>query len=462
MKSTGPDGLPGKLIKEFACEFSAPVTDIFNSSLVEGCVPQIWKDAIIAPIPKETPATITKLRPISLTALLAKTCEGFISKWVLEDIQKSIDRNQYGSIKGSSTTHCLIELLDVFYRGTDKADTVGTLVVTDFSKAFDCIDHTLAVQRLYELGVRGEIISWIVNFLTARRQRVRYHSALSEWETLSCGVPQGTKLGPIAFIGVINGASENANSFNFKYVDDLSLAEVRPASVPTQIDLDLYDLEDWANSNHLKLNPSKCKVMQICFKRNPPCPLDMKIADKGLELVTETKLLGLTVQSDLGWQTQVNDMVSKSSRRLYMLGRLKRFGVPVEDLVSVYVGYVRPTVEYASPVWHGNISKQQTQQIERIQKRACHIIFGNNYTSYTDALDLIGLQTLKDRRHQLCTKFALKCCTSDRYAGWFPHNNRTHSMVLRYTNRYTVPKYRTNRYGNSSIPFLCKILNQEF
>ena len=213
---------------------------------------------IIAPIPKETPATITKLRPISLTALLAKTCEGFISKWVLEDINKSIDRNQYGSIKGSSTTHCLIELLDVFYRGTGKADTVGTLVVTDFSKAFDCIDHTLAAQRLHELGVRGEIISWIVNFLTARRQRVRYHSALSEWETLSCGVPQGTKLGPIAFIGVINGASENANSFSFKYVDDLSLAEVRPASVPTQIDLDLYDLEDWANSNrHLKLNPSK-------------------------------------------------------------------------------------------------------------------------------------------------------------------------------------------------------------
>ena len=82
----------------------------------------------------------------------------------------------------------------------------------------------------------------------------------------------------------------------------------------------------------------------------------MKIADKGLELVTETKLLGLTVQSDLGWQTQVNDMVSKSSRRLYMLCRLKRFGVPVEDLVSVYVGYVRPTVEYASPVWYGNVT----------------------------------------------------------------------------------------------------------
>ena len=138
-KAAGPDGLPGRLIKEFACELSIPVTDIFNSSLREGVVPQVWKDATIAPIPKESPATISKLRPISLTSLLAKVCEGFVSKWVLHDISSSIDRNQYGSIKGSSTSHCLIEILDILFRGTDKRNAVGTLVVTDFSKAFDCV-----------------------------------------------------------------------------------------------------------------------------------------------------------------------------------------------------------------------------------------------------------------------------------------------------------------------------------
>ena len=86
-KSAGPDGLPGKIIKEFACELSIPVTDILNASLREGYVPQIFKDATVVPIPKELPATIANLRPISLTALLAKVCEGFVSKWVLEDIE---------------------------------------------------------------------------------------------------------------------------------------------------------------------------------------------------------------------------------------------------------------------------------------------------------------------------------------------------------------------------------------
>ena len=95
---------------------------------------------------------------------------------------------------------------------TDKPNAVGTLVVTDFSKAFDCVDHNLAMKRLYDIGVRSEILPWIVDFLTSRRQRVQYHLALSDWETLSCGVPQGTKLGPIIFISVINNASENAKT----------------------------------------------------------------------------------------------------------------------------------------------------------------------------------------------------------------------------------------------------------
>ena len=292
-------------------------------------VSQIFKDATVVPIPKEMPATIAKLRPISLIALLANVCEGFVTKWVLEDIEDSIDRNQYGCIRGSSTTHCLIELLDVFYKGTDISNSVGPLVVTDFSKAFDCVDHTLAIQKRCTLAVRSEIIPWIADFLTSRCQRVQYRSALPNWELLTCGVPVGTKFGPIIFIALINDAAEKSVTQSFKYVDDLSLAEVRQAHSPSQIDLDVRDLDAWANCNHLKLNPSKCKVMQICFKREPPSLPDLYIAGKKLEVVNETKLLGVIVQSDLCWDC--NSMVSKGSRKIYMLCRLKRFGVPVNE-----------------------------------------------------------------------------------------------------------------------------------
>ena len=117
-------------------------------------------------------------------------------------------------------------------------------------------------------------------------------------------------IGPIIFIAMINDAAEDAKTSGFKYVDDLSLAEVRPASEPSKIHLDVKDLDDWAKKTHLKLNPSKCKVMQVCFKLSPPSPPDLEIGGAKLEVVNDTKILGLTVQSNLCWDQQVNSMVS--------------------------------------------------------------------------------------------------------------------------------------------------------
>ena len=242
--------------------------------------------------------------------------------------------------------------------------------------------------------------------------------------------------------------------------DDLSLGEVRPAKQPSQIEKDVQDLDVWADSHYLKLNPSKCKVMQVCFMKDPPSPPVLTISGNELEVVTETKLLGLTVQSNLTWDKQVDNMVVKGSRRLYMLNRLKRFGLPVEDLVSVFVSYVRPVVEYATPVWHGSLTDEQSKRLESIQKRACRIILGAKYTSYTEALNTTGLQTLSARRLQLCTKFAVDCTRSERYSDWFPLNHKTHGMALRKSRTFQTFRTRTLRYGRSPIPYLCDLLNK--
>ena len=98
----------------------------------------------------------------------------------------------------------------------------------------------------------------------------------------------------------------------------------------------------------------------------------------------------------------------------------------------MYTGYVRPVSEYGVPVWHGSITDCQSDQLERIQKRACRIIRGSQYESYTDAVEELNLQTLSDRRIQLCYQFAQKCCDSDRYSKWFQGNSKTHQMSLRH------------------------------
>ena len=112
-------------------------------------------------------------------------------------------------------------------------------------------------------------------------------------------------------------------------------------------------------------------------------------------------------------------------------------------------------VEYATTVWHGCLTEEQSKKLESILKSVCRIILGAKYNSYTDSLDLTGLQTLSNRRIQLCTKFAVDCTRSDRYSEWFPLNNKTHGMTLRWSRTYQTLRSRTLRYGKSPLPYLC-------
>ena len=101
--------------------------------------------------------------------------------------------------------------------------------------------------------MRSEIIPWLADVLTSRHQQVQYHSALFDRELLTCGVPKDTEFGSIIFIALINDAAEKSVTHSFKYVDDLSLAEVRQATRPSQMGLDVQDLDAWATCNHPKL-----------------------------------------------------------------------------------------------------------------------------------------------------------------------------------------------------------------
>ena len=100
--------------------------------------------------------------------------------------------------------------------------------MTDFSKAFDCVDHNIAIPKLIEMGTRPAAIPWICDFLSNRSQCVRYHNVLSDWQNLSGGVPQGTLNGPIIFMVLANDAArmKDPNKLALKYVDDLTVTSI--------------------------------------------------------------------------------------------------------------------------------------------------------------------------------------------------------------------------------------------
>jgi hypothetical protein len=351
-KAGGPDNIPPRLLKEFAYELSQPVSDIINASLSQSLVPTQWKEANVIPIPKQTPPSIDKLRPVSLTPCLAKVAEGRVCKWIVDAIQPHVDHRQFGNQKGLSTTHCLIDVYHHLVSGAENSKNVGTLVLTDFSKAFDLIDHKIAVTKLLKLGVPPSLVQWVVNFLSGRKQRVKYKNTYSEWIELHGGVPQGTVIGPIAFLGMINDALTEFDTNKmkvWKYVDDLTIGENRAFDDITEVQQSLDSLHEWSVSNKLKLNPSKCQAMCVYFGKNNSPDIELRISDHSLAVVQKVKLLGVIIQEDLKWQGQVDNMYSKANGKMFMLRKLKEACLDTDEITHVYKGYMRPVLEYAAP-----------------------------------------------------------------------------------------------------------------
>jgi len=125
-----------------------------------------------------------------------------------------------------------------------------------------------------------------------------------------------------------------------------------------------------------------------------------------IQRVSSFKLLGVHIESSMCWSTHVNSILKKATSRLYFLKQLKRAGLPSHHLLHYYTSVLRPVLEYCAPVWHYALTKDQSQQIEKIQKRAIHIIF--NVTQgmpYNSMLYIANIDTLASRRNDLSKKF---------------------------------------------------------
>ncbi len=416
----------------------------------------------VVPIPKGQPHSINNLRPISLTCVFAKVFEEFVTSWIMDDIGASLDKQQFGSLKGTSTDHCFIHLLDKVYKNTDCSKNSSVIVATDFSKAFDRVDHNILVTKFINLGVRKSIIPWVCSFLSNRTQAVLFQSNLSEWRAIHAGVPQGTKLGPVAFLAMINDAGSISPHVNhYKYVDDLTLCQSFQnvgQIIYTQSELDR--LHEWAVDNNMKLNPNKCKAMTVSFKRNTPIyPQALCTNNSIVEQGNFLKILGDYIQNDLKWNLHINKMSISFNSRLYFLRQLKRCGVPIDDLVRVYVQYVRPSVEYASSVWHSGLTSAQIEHLEKLQKKALRTILSidlSSHTSYQFICNKLNIETLKVRRDKLSFKFGKKLLNSSVYREWLPPCRLNN---LRNSTHLAIPLCRTERYKKSPIPVLTKMLN---
>ena len=205
----------------------------------------------------------------------------------------------------------------------------------------------------------------------------------------------------------------------------------------------------------MRLNPSKCKEMIISFLSTRDLPPAHSIGEVPLERVECHKVLGLLLQSNLKWNTFIEYITSKASKRLHTLRVLKRNGVTVTELLSVYKALVRSVLKYCAPVWHTSIPAFLSDEIEKVQKRVFRIFYSEN--KYDEAFVLSGYPSLSERRSLLCKKTFEKICQpTSRLNNLVPEiRANTHGYEFRNNQTFTVPRCRTERFKRSFIPTMC-------
>ena len=215
------------------------------------------------------------------------------------------------------------------------------------------------------------------------------------------------------------------------------------------------------------INNNKSKVMIFNQHRKYACMPQLTLSGEGgefLEVVESVKLLGVQLRSDLRWCDNTDYICKRGYSRLWILRRLKGLGANLVELVDVYEKQIRSVMELAVPVWQPAITKQEQYQIERVQKCAMYIILGDQYTKYSQALEIVQLETLEERRKKICENFVKKAAKHPKYMHWFSQkskltNSKTRKTRSDQSKKYHPVQFRTNRYKNSPLPYLTELLN---
>ena len=385
-KSSGPSDIPIKFLRIAASIIVPHLVKIYNISLENGIFPDPMKLAkIIAIFKAGSKLSVTNYRPISLLSVFSKIFEKIVHEQLYNFLIKEavIYESQFGFQKGRSTLHSLIEIVEKI-RECMESKNYGCGIFIDLKKAFDTVNHEILVQKLEHYGIRGKALEWFNSYLTGRTQFTFCNGKKSELRTITCGVPQGSVLGPLLFLLYINDLPNISSKLKFYlFADDTNIFfECSDLEVLQRtVNKELKKLSLWLNANRLALNISKTNFVIFAAKNKPLKDVTIQINKKAIQQVQYVKYLGVLIDSQLTFAQHIASVVKKVSRVTGLMYRIRNC-VDNQTLKMIYYSLIYSHLLYGIPIW-GNADEVHISPLYILQKKAIRLIVNKDKSIQT-------------------------------------------------------------------------------
>ena len=397
-KSSPIDIIPVSLLKSCHHTFAVLLARLADISFSSGKFPDLYKVARITPLPKKPsldPSDLSSYRPIAnlrtMGKLLERLAQAQLRPHILSSAAFSPYQSAYRPLYSTETaavflSNCLL---------SPSSSSPSLLVSLDLSSAFDCVSHSILLNRLHDdFGLTGLPLTWLHSYLSGRSQSVMWNGVVSPSTTMFLGVPQGSVLGPLLFSAYVSPISRLFHSFGViyhAYADDTSfIISVDPLNPPvTLLNTVSTAVSNWFLFNDLQLNPTKSEILLVGTqdRRRRVTPLlasGLSVAGSPLSLSSSSKLLGVTFDSALNFDSHVSEICRTANFHLRALAHIRHYlNVPLANLIASSI--VASRLDYCNSILTG-ISSHNLNRLQCIQNRAARIVLGVGHKAASEPL----------------------------------------------------------------------------